>query len=55
LFASDSVHLLRGISLDKPVSCELKSKDKAEGMIRVTATVAEEALDKNEKFEKLDD
>ncbi|HEV3116412.1 MAG TPA: hypothetical protein VGY58_05125 [Gemmataceae bacterium] len=41
LFASDSVHLLRGISLGKPVSCELKSKDKVKGKIRVTATVAE--------------
>jgi RNA polymerase sigma factor (sigma-70 family) len=46
LFASDSVHLLRGISLDKPVSCELKSKDQAEGTIRVTATVAEVPVEK---------
>jgi hypothetical protein len=46
LFVSDSVHLLRGISLGKPVSCELKSKDKAEGTIRVTATVAEVPVEK---------
>jgi RNA polymerase sigma factor (sigma-70 family) len=39
--ASESVRLLQGIQLDKPVSVELTSKDKDGRTIRVTATVKE--------------
>ena len=46
LFASDSVHLLQGIALGKPVHCELKPKDGADAAIRVTATVTEIPVEK---------
>jgi RNA polymerase sigma factor (sigma-70 family) len=38
---TESVRLIREIKFNKPVSVELKSKDKNESIIRVTATVAE--------------
>jgi hypothetical protein len=41
LVGSESVRLLREIELNKPLTVELKSKDKHEPIIRVTATVSE--------------
>jgi len=46
VFASESLRVIQGISLGKPVSVELEAKDKARGKVRVDATVTEMPIEK---------